>query len=531
MYKIFIFIGIWSISWSQNQGEIHSAELMEAKTVDQIISELETDFSEFDIPLDITYDVSLYRVEYHTVDPHDVPTIASGVLAVPLTSQSNPRPLFSFQHGTVLKRSSVASVQGFDVLSMWLGGRGFITAIPDFLGLGVSEMLHPYMVSNPSATAVVDMIRAGKHLCDSLNVSMSEHLFLSGYSEGGYVTMAAHKYIEEELVEEFQVTASAPCAGPYDLSLVMLDLMLTPEPYDAPYYLPYTVLSYDDVYDLYDSPSDFFISPYDTLLPPLFDGNHTGGEVNEVMPDVPVEIFFPEIIADVSANPDHPLRLALQENDVYPWVPQSPIALLHSNQDELVPVQNTLNAYDYFINHGAENVEIYVEDMGGHVEAAGILLLAAAAWIEEFLISSVDITFDYGWNMMGIPIISENNSVEFLFPESVENSLFSFSGGGYVEETQLIPGTGYWLRFNSEGFVSPSGELIEELTLTVNEGWNLISGISFPVNVDEIGSELIINGSIFGYDGAYYEPQFLEPGHAYWLRCSGNGEITISINQ
>ena len=53
-------------------------------------------------------------------------------------------------------------------------------------------MLHPYMVALPSATSVVDMIRAGKNLCDSLNVLISEDVFLAGYSEGGFVTMAAH---------------------------------------------------------------------------------------------------------------------------------------------------------------------------------------------------------------------------------------------------------------------------------------------------------------------------------------------------
>ena len=103
--------------------------------------------------------------------------------------------------------------------------------------------------------------------------------------------------------------------------------------------------------------------------------------------------------------------------------------------------------------------------------------------------------------------------------------------GGYVEQTELIPGTGYWLRFNSEGSVFLEGELTEQLTLTVNEGWNLISGISFAVIVAEIESELIIEGSVFGYDGEYYEPQILEPGNAYWLRSSGDGEITISVDQ
>jgi hypothetical protein len=502
---------------------------MDTMTAEEIISDLESDFSDIEIPLNIIYDVSLYRVEYHTVDSHNEPTIASGVIALPL-DQSGPLPFFSFQHGTILRRTSVASVNGFDVISMWLGGRGYITVMPDFLGLGVSEMLHPYMVSIPSATAVVDMIRAGRHLCDSLNVSFSEQLFLTGYSEGGYVTMAAHKYIEEELTEEIQVTASAPCAGPYDLSTVMYGLMMTPEPYGSPYYLPYTVFAYDDVYGLFSSPSEYFIYPYDTLLPPLFDGNHSGNEVNNVMPAIPMEIFLPEVLEEIISNPDHPLRHALQENDVYPWVPQAPVTLLHSIDDELVPVENTLNTYDHFIEHGAENVEIYVEHLGSHGEAAGILLLVAAAWFDEFLISSLDITFNYGWNMIGLPLIPETNSVEVLFPESAENSLFSYSEGGYVEQTELITGTGYWLRFNSEGSVFLSGELTEELTLTVNEGWNLISGISFSVEVSEIESELLIEGSVFGYSMEYYEPQILEPGHAYWLRSSGDGEITISVD-
>ena len=55
--KFIYIIGIWSISWSQNQGDIHLVELMETKTAAEIISELESDFSEFDLPLNIFYDV------------------------------------------------------------------------------------------------------------------------------------------------------------------------------------------------------------------------------------------------------------------------------------------------------------------------------------------------------------------------------------------------------------------------------------------------------------------------------------------
>jgi len=382
--KIFILIFLLNgIHYAQEPGDIIVAELMEFMTAEAIQAELKDEIEEFDIKWSIEYGVTLYRLEYYTTDTWNNMTVASGVLAIPNGLNQN-YPMISFQHGTVLKRTSVASVNGFDIISMWLGGRGKVTCIPDFLGLGVSQILHPYMVSRPSATVVVDMIRASKYLCDSLNIGLSGQLFLAGYSEGGYVTMAAHKYIEEELLpSELTVTASAPCAGPYDLSTVMLNLMLTPEPYDQPNYLPYTVFAYNDAYSIYSSPSDFLISPYDTLLPPLFDGTHSAGEVNDAMPLIPLDIFIPEIVIEISSNEDHPLRLKLEENDLYQWVPQAPMTLFHSNEDELVPVQNALNAYEYFIEHGAENVQIYTENLGSHTEAAGVLLLAAAAWMEE----------------------------------------------------------------------------------------------------------------------------------------------------
>jgi hypothetical protein len=514
---------------SQTQGDIHVADLMEFKTAEDIIIELQSDFSEYDIPLEIHFDVSLYRVEYHTIDVHNNPTIATGVIAIPF-APNHGRPLLSFQHGTVLKRTSVASVNGFDIVSMWLGGRGFISAIPDFLGLGISEMFHPYMVSNPSATAVVDIIRACRNLCDSLGILISDQLFLTGYSEGGYVTMATHKYIEENLYDEFQMTASAPCAGPYDLSTVMYNLMLTVEPYGSPNYLPYTILSYNDTYYLYESPSDFFIAPYDTLLPQLFDGTHSAGEVDAVMPEIPIQIVRQDILDEVTYNSNHPLRIALQNNDVYSWTPQSPMTLLHSIEDELVPVQNTWNAYDYFTNHGAENVDIFVDNLGSHTEAASVILLAAAAWIESFVAQTQFMSVTQGWNMIGLSVYTDENSDGELFPNSVENSLFRYTNGTYNEATHLNLGSGYWIYLESEELISISGQVIQNLFVQVQEGWNLISGPSSQVSVSALGNNLIVEGSIFGYDDYYYEPETLDPGKAYWFRSNGNGNITISVD-
>ena len=124
---IFLLNGIY---YAQEPGDIIVADLMEFMTAEAIQAELEDEIEEFDLPWNIEYDVSLYRLEYYTTDPWDNLTIASGVLAVPGGVNQN-YPIISFQHGTVLKRTSVASENGFDLISMWLGGRGNLTVISD----------------------------------------------------------------------------------------------------------------------------------------------------------------------------------------------------------------------------------------------------------------------------------------------------------------------------------------------------------------------------------------------------------------
>ena len=131
--------------------------------------------------------------------------------------------------------------------------------------------------------------------------------------------------------------------------------------------------------------------------------------------------------------------------------------------------------------------------------------------------------------MIGISINVSNSDYQFLFPNAVENTLFSFINGGYAQETQLIPGPGYWLRFQSDGLSSISGQSIDELPIELSEGWNMISGISETVSVSSIidPDQLIIEGTIFGFNGGYEPAEIIEPGNGYWLRSSGNGEIII----
>ena len=86
------------------------------------------------------------------------------------------------------------------------------------------------------------------------------------------------------------------------------------------------------------------------------------------------------------------------------------------------------------------------------------------------------------------------------------------------------------MRFNEEGSTTITGIPINELTISLNEGWNLISGISIPLNISDIQDPdgIIISGTVYGFtSGSYYNTGNIEPGKGYWLRANNSGSIIL----
>ena len=146
-----------------------------------------------------------------------------------------------------------------------------------------------------------------------------------------------------------------------------------------------------------------------------------------------------------------------------------------------------------------------------------------APFTELTLIHQVD------WNMVGLPLGVEDSDYLALFPDAVNNTLFSFSEG-YSLETNLVEGTGYWLRFDGYGSNSLIGDDFEEITVILSEDWNMISGVSEPANVNSISDPygLIIPNTIYSFGEGYELADVIEPGLGYWIRSYGDGNITIS---
>jgi hypothetical protein len=341
-------------------------------------------FALAEIPVVPQYAVDGYQIVYETLDPQGGRTQASGALLLP-QGLEGPLPVVSYQHGTLTRKQDAPSAN----LLERIPGAGFATlgyavALPDFLGLGDSPGLHPYQHARSQATAGVDLLRAVHTWCAANEIALGGDLFLTGYSQGGHATLALQRELEAYHADEFEVTASAPMAGAYDMSGVTADDFLSGRPMPNPYYLLYLVAAYQAVYGLANSLEELLAEPYASTLPPLLDGETSGSVINAAMPSDPREIFRPEVLAAIQVDPEHPLRLALRDNDLIRWTPESPTRLYHCQGDQDVIFANSLVALASFHERGATQVELMDPDpQAGHGDCALPAFLLVRDWFDS----------------------------------------------------------------------------------------------------------------------------------------------------
>jgi hypothetical protein len=334
----------------------------------------------------VQYPVRIYKVVYETITPLGDRTVASGALCIP-DNVGRPLPLVSYQHGTIARTNDAPSSLNLQTeLSVGIGfaANGYAAAVPDYLGLGVSPGLHPYHHARSEATACVDMLRAARTVCANNGVVLTNRLFLCGYSQGGHATMALLRELEWHHSDEFKVTACAPMAGAYDLSGVTASDFLSTREKPNPYYFLYLLAAYQEVYHLAPSLADLLTAPYNTTLPPLMAGNSTGDQINSQMPADPTLILKPEYLAEFKADPHHPLRIALEDNDAYRWRPSTPLHFYHCAADQDVLPANTEVAVSYLQSLGVTNVS-YIDPLStaDHGGCAQPSMLDAKTWFDS----------------------------------------------------------------------------------------------------------------------------------------------------
>ena len=116
-----------------------------------------------------------------------------------------------------------------------------------------------------------------------------------------------------------------------------------------------------------------------------------------------------------------------------------------------------------------------------------------------------------------------------VFSNAIPGTFFTHAGN-YSEETVFSPGVGYWIRLSASESVTVEPPLVNEISLNLNEAWYLISGPGLPVAFTDIQdpNNVLVAGTLQGYNAGYFAADTLKPGRGYWVRSQGTGTITMS---
>ena len=348
------------------------------------------ELSGYNIPSNVVrYDVDVYEVTYHT-SYHGSNIAASGIVSIPNTQ--NPVPMVSLHHGTIVAHDDAPSEQSSNIediiLFAAMAAPGFIAVVPDYLGFGSSShILHPYYVEEYMASAIIDNLKAAKELSTGIGPPFNGDLYLAGYSEGGYATMAAHKNIEENGLDGFNLVASFPAAGGYDVKDVQ-ERLFALEIYDDPYYLAYVALSYKTTYDWTEPLTDFFNQPYADIIPGLFDGSNSGSTINSFLSDTLSMYLNANLIDSIDTSPRYQyIAEALQVNSLTDWIPTIKMYMYHGDADTTVPYENSVSTFQQLSDNGAAPGTIEFIRLPEATHGSGV-----QPYIEDFIAKLLDLS-------------------------------------------------------------------------------------------------------------------------------------------
>ena len=349
-------------------------------------------------------DIKIEKVSYRTVGAAGERTNATAALMLPSGDSADcqgDRPVLLYAHGTTTDKgydfAQVGNVKNpavgeANLIAANFAAQGYIVVAPNYAGYDESKLdYHPYLVAQQQSTDMVDALDSARNIIERKKrandtnyskIDDSGKLFIAGYSQGGYVTMATARLLE---AQKKPVTAIAPSSGPYALAAFGDEIFRGNVNIGASRFAPLLGIGLQAKYgNIYNKKSDIFLDKYaDAQLPSntafgelvkagklpnnaLFQKNPSDPRLAGLSPGKLFSIlggyddtdyliktdFRAAYVADTqknpdglwanngdgrtAANPENNLRKALKNNDLRGYVPTMPTFICGGNQDPTV---------------------------------------------------------------------------------------------------------------------------------------------------------------------------------------------------
>ena len=317
-------------------------------------------------------DVVVYKLNYHTVDVEGTDILASGVIM--FAKDISELPLVSFQHGSLYRQNDAPSAYNQERLltnyGIAMATTGYAVIMPDYLGYGSSSIYpHPDEHGITLASASFDMLLASKEFFESNGVSLSDKLFITGYSEGGYATMALHKHIEDN--SDITVTMSAPASGSYNKTAFYKEMMALDKAFEFPGSPMWVIDSYNWIFGLNRQWSDYINEPYASTMEGIA---HPFDYIEAAIAKNPQDLYTDKFREGILNGTDTEYLEMIAQNDYFNWSPKAPITLYYGNEDDWVFPTNSTTAFEALKANGA-NVNIVAYLGKNHFTAAAPYLI------------------------------------------------------------------------------------------------------------------------------------------------------------
>jgi len=285
------------------------------------------------------YAVKLYKVYYQSVIPElgQQPIRATGLVAIPELKESR-LPMISYQHGTVFERTSVPSnlPESYETqfIVAALAAQGFAVIAADYFGLGETSVQNTYVVTGATEQACIDLLSASRAVLKAEDKQAS-HLFLHGWSMGGYNTFRFLKRLER-MGET--VTAASTAAAPTDLRVWISRLMLNPQPIDAKWLVSAAsnMILAADAYELPSLAREAIRPEYLEAARKFYAFELSFAAFSAATPSSFKEFFTPAFFASARFG-NTPFWNLMEKRENYRWKITTPFRNFYGEVDEVVP--------------------------------------------------------------------------------------------------------------------------------------------------------------------------------------------------
>ena len=305
-----------------------------------------------------------FPVAYWSTDPQGDSLLVSGRVYLPKQRYLNG--IMIGCHYTIT--SDIEAPSNMLSMESLFAMKGYAVIMPDYVGYGLSrDKVHPYLHWRSAAKTAVDLLNCMPELLEYYGYSYPIDVVVTGYSQGGAVALGVTRMLEE-LDSMWIVRKLYAGAGPYDPAGTYLYSMERDE-MGIPAAIPMIVMGLSDAYDMEVELEDFFLEPllsnYEDWI---LSKEYTVSEINRLMGStIMSELMTEDALTLDSPQADMLYKLLLRNSNVG-YDLQSPAYFLHSLDDEVVPMLNTINLQEQMPDESGKTYDY--NHYGSHMAAS-----------------------------------------------------------------------------------------------------------------------------------------------------------------